>query len=245
MCSNVFHVEKQIPISKSVFKCFVPTLNRVCITKQSGNETELRAYEQLKNVPFIVEFVGVNDDGFLILEHAGDNLLEILKKRPKFQTLINLFHKVSNSLFRALRACHFLKIIHNDVKPANIMIDRARNVKLCDFDLCFFGERSNYTVGSPAFFCPVKHKAYYCKSLTSEESYSYETDIWSAGVTLWSMWHEGFSFVNCKSPNIIIPPNRKIPHKYNNIIMKILVGNCHTAQQALRLLYRRVDRDDE
>lgn len=245
MSSDAIRIERQIPIAKSVYKCFVPNLGRVCIAKQSENKMELRAYEQLKNVPFIVEFIGVSDNDFLILEHAGNSLLEILQKRPKHQTIINLFHKVSNSLFRALRVCHTLKIIHNDVKPANIMIDRVRNVKLCDFDLCFFGERSNYTVGSPAFFCPTKHKAYYHRSLTSEESYSFETDIWSAGVTLWSMWHEGLSFVNCKTPKIIIPPNRKVPHKYNNVIMKILVGNCHTAQQALRLFYRRVDRDDE
>ncbi|KAI8848430.1 kinase-like domain-containing protein [Chytridium lagenaria] len=39
-------------------------------------------------------------------------------------------------VLRGLKALHDVGIMHRDVKPANILVDRRCHVKLCDFGLC-------------------------------------------------------------------------------------------------------------
>ena len=73
-----------------------------------------------------------------------------------------------------------LKVVHRDIKPANVLLNDNTEVKLADFGMSgqlanTFGRLASW-VGTAAYMSPER---------ISGASYSYESDIWALGVTLW------------------------------------------------------------
>lgn len=56
----------------------------------------------------------------------------------------DILGKISVAVVKALHYLHSLKVIHRDVKPSNILINRRGEVKMCDFGI------SGYLVDSVA-----------------------------------------------------------------------------------------------
>ncbi|KAJ8684046.1 hypothetical protein QAD02_019838 [Eretmocerus hayati] len=103
--------------------------------------------------PHIIKLVGVTQDNSnlsLVLEYVhGSNLAQVLfdshtKKDycMSYRNLVDVAHQVT-------KAVHYLHspdigICHNDLKPANIIIDsKTKNAKLCDFGLAYKIEENN------------------------------------------------------------------------------------------------------
>jgi serine/threonine-protein kinase len=74
-------------------------------------------------------------------------------------------------------------LLHRDVKPENIMVDRDGNVKLCDLGLAkYFGENtllslSGKVFGTPNYMSPEQARA--------ERGMDFRTDIYALGLTLY------------------------------------------------------------
>ena len=90
------------------------------------------------------------------------------------------FVAVAKQLLMALQYLHKKGFSHNDVKPANILIDKYERPKLADFGLCALADgKSSETVirGTPLTMAPelFRNKPYN----------SFKSDIWSMGITLY------------------------------------------------------------
>lgn len=70
----------------------------------------------------------------------------MIKKHRRDDTLhlADILGKISVAVVKALHYLHSLKVIHRDVKPSNILINRRGEVKMCDFGI------SGYLVDSVA-----------------------------------------------------------------------------------------------
>jgi len=81
---------------------------------------------------------------------------------------------------RALSYVHSRKLIHLDLKPANVIVDRAGAVKVLDFGLV--GVRAHDSslpyAGTPAYIAP--------EMITAERAIDHRVDLYSLGV----MWYE-------------------------------------------------------
>ena len=109
----------------------------------------------------------------------------------------DLFDYISNNTFLSENlSCHFFRqligvleylismgITHRDIKPENILLDENRkNIKVIDFGLsnyCEDNELLSSSCGSPCYASP--------EMLSGNAYHGDKTDIWSAGVALYSM----------------------------------------------------------
>ena len=92
--------------------------------------------------------------------------------------------KIVYDLLQALRHCHALGIVHRDVKPANLLLsssDFGANLKLADWGLA-----ARWAEGGPAL-AGVCGTLDYSSPEMLNGSYTNATDLWSAGVLLFSL----------------------------------------------------------
>ena len=99
----------------------------------------------------IMEFCAGGDIAKLIKSHKAQNVL--IKEE--------VIWKYAHQIFEALKACHQHsrgKILHRDLKPGNIFLDKDGNIKLGDFGLSkLMGNESvfaNTHVGTPYYMSP-------------------------------------------------------------------------------------------
>lgn len=90
--------------------------------------------------------------------------------------------KIAANVVKALHYLHSIKVIHRDVKPSNILINRAGDVKLCDFGI------SGYLVNSVAKTFEAGCKPYMAPERINpdrnRQGYDIRSDVWSLGITM-------------------------------------------------------------
>ena len=93
-------------------------------------EAQLLASLQHPNIVTIYDLV--RERGWLIMELMQTNLLERQAGRP--MELSSLRTSLAHGL-RALKFLHANGVVHGDIKPSNMMLDRRKRVKIGDFGL--------------------------------------------------------------------------------------------------------------
>ena len=83
-------------------------------------------------------------------------------------------------ILRGLKAVHSAKVLHRDLKPGNLLVN-----KNCDLKICDFGLARGVDSGSQALTEYVVTRWYRAPELLVEnETYGPEIDIWSVGCIL-------------------------------------------------------------
>lgn len=145
-----------------------PTIVRVfdageeTVTESNGNEAHL---------PFIV------------MEHVDGRLLKDIIREGPIEPSEAV--RIITGVLTALEYSHRAGVVHRDIKPGNIMITQAGQVKVMDFGIARAISDSSTTVaqttailGTAAYFSPEQAKG---------ESVDARTDLYSTGVVLFEM----------------------------------------------------------
>lgn len=142
---------------------------------------EARAAAML-NHPNVCALYDVDDSlGFLVMECIEGASLSDVLKRGLLEPAEAL--NIARQIAEGLAAAHDRNIIHRDVKPANILLTPAGQVKITDFGLAKCAEEVSLTLtgqvlGTPAYMSPEQIRG---------TPVDQRTDIWSFGVVLFEL----------------------------------------------------------
>jgi len=136
------------------------------------------------NIVNVSEVFEENNTAYMVMEFIdGGNLKDLIYKG---ELTINDSLRYIKQIAEALEYIHSHNIIHLDVKPANILIDKAGNAKLIDFGIAKqytdSGQQTQaLTVATfSKAYSPVEQYA-----VNRKEKYGAYTDVYSLGATLY------------------------------------------------------------
>ncbi|KAI8608285.1 kinase-like domain-containing protein [Chytriomyces sp. MP71] len=115
---------------------------------------------------------------WIVMDYAGGGSLRNLLKSGAIEE--RCIAIIAREILHALVYLHkSVKIIHRDIKAANILLTETGQVKLCDFGVAGHmpsaNNRRNSFVGTPYWTAP---------EIITRSQYDYKADIWSLGITI-------------------------------------------------------------
>ena len=146
--------------------------------------SEIKIHKSLHH-PQIVAFEHYFEDTenvYILLEICQNQTLNDLLKRRKRLTEIEVQCYIVQ-LIKALKYLHSHRVIHRDLKLGNLFLTDKMELKVGDFGLAtkldFEGERKRTVCGTPNYIAP--------EILDGKTGHSYEVDIWSLGVIIYTL----------------------------------------------------------
>ncbi|KAK6643076.1 Dual specificity mitogen-activated protein kinase kinase 4 [Polyplax serrata] len=138
--------------------------------------------------PFIVKFYGAlfkEGDCWIcmqLMDTSLDKFYKFIYEKLKQRIPENIIGKITVATVKALNYLkEELRIIHRDVKPSNILLDKQGNIKLCDFGI------SGQLVDSIARTRDAGCRPYMAPERIDPQTakgYDVRSDVWSLGITL-------------------------------------------------------------
>ncbi|KAG5452666.1 Dual specificity mitogen-activated protein kinase kinase 4 [Clonorchis sinensis] len=184
------------------------TLNE---SEQTKTLKDLDVVMHSSNCPFIVRFYGAlfeEGDCWICMEMMATSLDKFYKFVYRYllsRIPEGILAKIAVATIAALDYLKVeLKVIHRDVKPSNILIDRKGNIKLCDFGIS--GElvdsiAKSHDVGCKPYMAPER-----IHPNLSANGYDIRSDVWSFGITMvelatgqfpYPAWNSVFEQLTC------------------------------------------------
>ena len=170
--------------NKNIFAAKVIPKN--CLDKsieKQGIINEIKIQKELHH-PKIVAFKHYFEDTeniYILLEICQNQTLYELLKRRKRLTEIEVQY-YAYQIIQALKYLHFQRVIHRNLKLANLFLTDKMELKVGDFGLAtkleHEGEKKRTVCGTPNYVAP---------EILNEIGYSYEVDIWSLGVVIYTL----------------------------------------------------------
>ena len=181
----------------TVFKAYHPSLDRYVAIKalhpafmehpgfidRFEREAKVVAKLDHPNIVPIFDFSEHEDRPYLVLKYVRGETLKARLEKSK------LTYKESRHIFRvissALAYAHQEGVLHRDVKPSNVLLEKGGQIYLADFGLARITETSQTTLsgqmmmGTPHYISPEQ-----AKGLGDLDS---GTDIYSLGVMMYEL----------------------------------------------------------
>lgn len=152
------------------------------------NEIDIMRTLDHENVIKLYEVYETEKSIYLVLELIqGKSLQEVLKK-GMFKDNEARITNVISSIIEALAYLASKGVMHRDLKPDNILLDKGDKVKIVDFGLATFIDLPEYIFkkcGTPGYIAPEVFK-YDQKLVTT--AYDHHCDVFSAGCILYYMF---------------------------------------------------------
>jgi TolB-like protein/Tfp pilus assembly protein PilF/predicted Ser/Thr protein kinase len=188
-------IRPEIAVDKKIIERFKTELK---LARKIGHRNVGRMYElmEAEGKPFItMEFV----DGEDLKSHVRG------EERLSTDEAVSIAKQVCEGLSEA----HRLGVVHRDLKPQNIMIDKEGNTKIMDFGIARSVEAPGVTatgiiVGTPDYISPEQAEG---------EETDQRSDIYSLGVILFEMVTGGLPFRGDTALSVALKHKAQLPQE--------------------------------
>ena len=153
---------------------------------------ELTALMALSGHPHVIgpiDLIDHTDGPALVMEYAeGGSLADLLRDREgKPQSCLTVQETVfvGRQTAGALITAHQRGIVHRDIKPQNLLIDRSGQIKLCDFGIAALTHDEEYRTRTNA----VSTRYASPEDLEHDDPVGPASDVYSLGATMLHLAH--------------------------------------------------------
>jgi serine/threonine-protein kinase len=193
-----------------------------------SNELKIARKIRHKNVCGMYDLDEKNGTYYITMEYVpGEDLESFIRRAGPLNAGKTLF--IAKQVCEGLAEAHRLGVIHRDLKPQNIMIDKEGNARIMDFGIARSLKAKGITgagvmVGTPEYMSPEQ---------VESKEVSQQSDIYSLGVILYEMMTGRVPFEGDTPLSVAVkhkteaPPdpkqiNKQIPENLSRLILKCL-----------------------
>ncbi len=187
-------------------------------------EAQVAARLSHPHIVAVFDFGKDHDYLFLVMELIrGSSVRELIKEKsplplPQVKTL-------ALQISDALTYAHEAKVVHRDIKSANLLLTEAGEIKVADFGLARLLRGADITatqtVGSPYYMAPEQ---------ISGDRYDHRIDLYAVGVVLFELvtGHLPFEEGEVTYHHLHTPPRRPsslrpdLPSGWDEVVLKLL-----------------------
>lgn len=153
--------------------------------------------------------------------------------------------KISIAAVNALHYLHTqLQVIHRDVKPSNILINRKGEIKLCDFGISGYlvdSHRKTIDAGCKSYMAPERIDT----DGKGETTYGIKSDVWSLGISLIEIATGEFPYARWSTPfsqirQVVVEDSPKLPSGIFTDNFEEFVHSCLIKDVTLRADYKKL-----
>ncbi len=136
---------------------------------------------QHPNIVTIFELGKAEETPYIAMEYLdGESLEKAIAHQKDMPLALKVGHIVR--ICQALEYAHKNRVVHRDVKPANIMVNSEGVVKVVDFGIArlvdYSRTNTNMMIGTPSYMAP---------ELFRKKKADARSDIWAVGVTFYEL----------------------------------------------------------
>jgi serine/threonine-protein kinase len=132
-----------------------------------------------RNIVSVYDYGETDNSAYLVMEYIdGPTLKALFDKQHRFSPVE--IGDIVGGILDALQYSHERKVVHRDMKPANVMFTDDKTVKITDFGIARLEDsemtQAGMVIGTPAYMSPEQFLG---------EKIDFRTDIYSTGVLLY------------------------------------------------------------
>ena len=240
-------------VSKVIYKKTGMIFALKIIKKNEETEIDFLREKQIlydltkKNYKHVVKLYAHFEDynnRYLVMEFVDGTTLKVLKGNPPNgyvaqELVINILMQLLEALVYLHDECH---VIHRDIKPDNIILEKNGNIKLLDFGLSAYLSNpnpklvSNRSVKGEIHFVPEE-----IIFATQSVNYDYKIDVFSLGFTIYSLMNPSLVGKNYNLPQKTTRNNdhfkredNKKENKFYDIWLQLFVKYLYTKDKDKR-----------
>lgn len=230
-CSIVYRAQRELDRQPVIIKHFTTELTPA---QQIGIENQVQFQQQLELpvVPATIDLIFSRDNVTIVLEDTGIMFLSVMLLNHPIG--INLFLEWAGNITRSLSQLHQHHLVHNDIRPHNILINEKSGEVLFT-GLCV----QSHTPGSSRIKSPINldndRYVYSSPEQTGRINWSidHRSDLYSLGSVFYEMLCDNvpFQFDNrlrtihahlAYDPPSLLDRRKDLPYPIDQIVLKLL-----------------------
>jgi serine/threonine-protein kinase len=187
-------------------------LNDPTFVERFRREAKAAAGLNQQNLVAIYDWGEVDGTYYIAMEYVeGETLKDLIRRRGRLSG--NEAVAVTMQLLAAVDFAHRSGIVHRDIKPQNVMLDRGGTVKVMDFGIARAGDsgmtEAGSILGTAQYLAPEQAKGY----PVDERS-----DLYSVGVCLYEMLTGTVPFKGDSAVTVALKHVNEVPREPSELV---------------------------